>query len=182
MQRFFYTLILLLKFFIGCQIIYYILNFLSPFRWYWHVMLSVVLVVMLIRSRRVKLWSIRIQRTFMQNLNSREEMRQKSNPAYGRKLRGKELHIASLTLPLNTAWGGSTLSQLKIGSMDNVHVVAIADHDTPFTTIKVPSAGSLQPYVYLCAGWNVLVEIGIAEGINLDKPTRARKVGNEIQG
>ncbi len=124
-QRFFYTLVLLLKFFIGCQIIYYILNFLSPFRWYWHVMLSVVLVVMLIRSRRVKLWSIRIQRTFMQNLNSREEMRQKSNPAYGRKLRGKELHIASLTLPLNTAWGGSTLSQLKIGSMDNVHVVAI---------------------------------------------------------
>ena len=64
----------------------------------------------------------------------------------------------------------------------HVHVVAIADHDTPFTTIKVPSAGSLQPYVYLCAGWNVLVEIGIAEGINLDKPTRARKVGNEIQG
>lgn len=64
----------------------------------------------------------------------------------------------------------------------NVHVVAIADHDTPFTTIKVPSVGALQPYVYLCAGWNVLVEIGIAEGINLDKPTRARKVGNEIQG
>ena len=64
----------------------------------------------------------------------------------------------------------------------NVHVVAIADHDTQFTTIKVPSAGALQPYVYLCAGWNVLVEIGIAEGINLDKPTRARKVGNEIQG
>jgi len=62
----------------------------------------------------------------------------------------------------------------------NLHVVAIADRETPFTTIKVPSVGPLQPYVYLCAGWNVLVEIGMAEGINLDKPTRARKVGNEI--
>ncbi len=59
-------------------------------------------------------------------------------------------------------------------------VVAIADRDTPFPTIRVPQAGDLNQYVYLCAGWNVLVEIGIALGINLDKPERARKVGNEF--
>lgn len=61
-------------------------------------------------------------------------------------------------------------------------VVAIADHDTPFTTIKVPPAGALNPYVFLAAGWNLLVEIGIGTGINLDKPERARKVGNEFIG
>jgi glutamine---fructose-6-phosphate transaminase (isomerizing) len=61
-------------------------------------------------------------------------------------------------------------------------IVAIADRDTPFTTIKVPSAGVLNPYVYLCAGWNLLAEIGLALGINLDKPERARKVGNEFLG
>lgn len=59
-------------------------------------------------------------------------------------------------------------------------VVAIANRDTPFTTIRVPDAGELTPYVYLCAGWNLLVEIGLAIGINLDKPERARKVGNEF--
>jgi len=59
-------------------------------------------------------------------------------------------------------------------------VVAIADHDTPFTTIKVPPAGELNPYVFLSAGWNLLVEIGMGTGINLDKPERARKVGNEF--
>ena len=59
-------------------------------------------------------------------------------------------------------------------------VVAIADRDTPFDTIVVPQAGELAPYVYLCAGWNVLVEIGMMLGINLDKPERARKVGNEL--
>ena len=59
-------------------------------------------------------------------------------------------------------------------------VVAIADRDTPFTTIKVPTAGQLRQYVCLCAGWNVLVEIGLALGIDLDKPERARKVGNEL--
>lgn len=58
-------------------------------------------------------------------------------------------------------------------------VVAIADHDTPFPTIRVPNAGEMKPYVLLCAGWNLLVEIGLARGINLDKPERARKVGNE---
>jgi len=62
----------------------------------------------------------------------------------------------------------------------NVHVVAISPKQTPFTTILVPDAGDLQQYVDLCAGWNVLVEIGLALGINLDKPSRARKVGNEM--
>jgi glutamine---fructose-6-phosphate transaminase (isomerizing) len=59
-------------------------------------------------------------------------------------------------------------------------VVAIADRDTPFPTIKVPAAGGMSPYVYLCAGWNLLVEIGLSAGIDLDKPERARKVGNEV--
>jgi glutamine---fructose-6-phosphate transaminase (isomerizing) len=61
-------------------------------------------------------------------------------------------------------------------------IVAISDHETPFTTIRVPDAGALKPYVFLCAGWNLLVEIGLALGINLDKPERARKVGNEFIG
>ncbi|MCK4312594.1 MAG: sugar isomerase [Candidatus Cloacimonetes bacterium] len=61
-------------------------------------------------------------------------------------------------------------------------VVAIADRNTPFTTIRVPDAGEMNPYVYLSAGWNLLVEIGLALSINLDKPERARKVGNEFIG
>ena len=68
----------------------------------------------------------------------------------------------------------------KVFGGANVHVVAIAPEKTPFTTIVVPDAGEYQQYVDLCAGWNILVEIGIALGINLDKPERARKVGNEM--
>ncbi|HEV56939.1 MAG TPA: SIS domain-containing protein [Phycisphaerales bacterium] len=59
-------------------------------------------------------------------------------------------------------------------------VVAIANRQTPFTTLRVPDAGDMNPYLYLCAGWNVLVEIGLALGIDLDKPQRARKIGNEL--
>lgn len=61
-------------------------------------------------------------------------------------------------------------------------VVAISTKPTPFPTILVPDAGEMNPYVFLSAGWNLLVEIGITSGINLDKPERARKVGNEFIG
>lgn len=59
-------------------------------------------------------------------------------------------------------------------------VIAISTKPTPFPTILVPDAGEMNPYVFLSAGWNLLVEIGLALGINLDKPERARKVGNEF--
>ena len=61
-------------------------------------------------------------------------------------------------------------------------VIAIADRETSFPTICIPDAGHYRNYVELAAGWNVLVETGIALGINLDKPVRARKVGNEYLG
>ena len=61
----------------------------------------------------------------------------------------------------------------------NMNVIAISTHETSFPTIRIPDGGEYKEYVELAAGWNVLVEIGIALGIDLDKTTRARKVGNE---
>ncbi|MDZ7725171.1 MAG: sugar isomerase [candidate division KSB1 bacterium] len=63
-----------------------------------------------------------------------------------------------------------------------LNVVAVADRDTPFPTIKVPHVDEFMPYIYLCAGWNLLVDIGLHLNIDLDKPERARKVGNEFTG
>jgi glucosamine--fructose-6-phosphate aminotransferase (isomerizing) len=61
-------------------------------------------------------------------------------------------------------------------------VFAVAARDTIFPTIRVKELGDLSTYAYLAAGWNILVEVGISLGINLDKPVRARKVGNEFVG
>jgi len=61
-------------------------------------------------------------------------------------------------------------------------VVAIADRDTPLPTIRIPRVEYGAAYLQLAAGWNLLVEIGLHLGINLDKPVRARKVGNEVAG
>lgn len=61
-------------------------------------------------------------------------------------------------------------------------IIAISDHKTPFPTIIIPDGGKYREYVELAAGWNILVETGIKLGIDLDKPERARKVGNEYIG
>jgi glucosamine--fructose-6-phosphate aminotransferase (isomerizing) len=63
-----------------------------------------------------------------------------------------------------------------------LEVMAISTRQTGFPTMVIPDAGPFQSYVELAAGWNLLVEIGIAAGIDLDKAERARKVGNLFQG
>ena len=59
-------------------------------------------------------------------------------------------------------------------------VLAIADRPTPFPTLQIPAGGVFSEYLQLAAGWNLMVEVGLAAGVNLDKPVRARKVGNEF--
>ena len=59
-------------------------------------------------------------------------------------------------------------------------VIAIASRPTLFPTIQIPDAGDLASFVQLAAGWNLLVEAGLQLNINIDKPQRARKVGNEF--
>lgn len=60
-----------------------------------------------------------------------------------------------------------------------MNIIAVSAKKTMFPTIIIPDGGEYAEYVQLAAGWNILVETGISLGINLDKPTRARKVGNE---
>lgn len=61
-----------------------------------------------------------------------------------------------------------------------VKVVALSSQTTPFTTLHTPTLDGFSPYLSLMAGWNLLVQIGQHLGVNLDKPARARKIGNAI--
>lgn len=61
-------------------------------------------------------------------------------------------------------------------------VIAVSTRPTIFPTIQIPDAGDLSCFVQLAAGWNLLVEAGLQLNINIDKPERARKVGNEFVG
>ncbi|VAX39291.1 sugar isomerase (SIS) [hydrothermal vent metagenome] len=61
-------------------------------------------------------------------------------------------------------------------------IIAISSRATRFPTIQIPDAGDLNPFVQMAAGWNLMVDVGLKLGINIDKPERARKVGNEFAG
>jgi len=61
-----------------------------------------------------------------------------------------------------------------------LNVIAINSKDTIFPTIQIPELENFNSYIQLAAGWNVLVEVGLKLNINLDKPKRARKVGNSF--
>ena len=60
-----------------------------------------------------------------------------------------------------------------------MNIIAVSSKETMFPTIIIPDGGQYAEDVQLAAGWNILVETGISLGIDLDKPVRARKVGNE---
>ncbi len=59
-------------------------------------------------------------------------------------------------------------------------VIAVAEEETALPTIRIPRVEGYQTVLQLLAGWNILVQVGIALGINLDKAERARKIGNEF--
>jgi glutamine---fructose-6-phosphate transaminase (isomerizing) len=61
-------------------------------------------------------------------------------------------------------------------------VIAVAAEETALPTIRIPQIAGYETVLQLLAGWNILVQVGIALGINLDKAQRARKVGNEFVG
>lgn len=74
------------------------------------------------------------------------------------------------------------LAKLKEVLVDGVglSVIAVSSQETIFPTIKIPHVEGYDSVLQLLAGWNILVSVGVALGINLDKPQRARKIGNEF--
>lgn len=60
-------------------------------------------------------------------------------------------------------------------------VVAISTRKTIFPTIIIPEYGDFTNYIEIAAGWNLLVEVGINTGIDVDKTLRARKVGHKFK-
>ncbi len=76
----------------------------------------------------------------------------------------------------------SEIKKIKELLVDGVgmKVFAIAHEETAFPTVKIPQIVGYETILQLLAGWNLLASAGIAAGINVDKPERARKIGNEF--
>jgi glutamine---fructose-6-phosphate transaminase (isomerizing) len=59
-----------------------------------------------------------------------------------------------------------------------VNVIAISERQTVFPTVLVPEAPGFECYIQMAATWNLLVKAGLLLGLDMDHPTRVKKVGN----
>lgn len=109
--------------------VYYVFDFLSPLWWPWHVAAALLAVLLMVVSRRVKWTSIKMERTFLQNLRSREVMARHAAgsgaPGYAGRLNSRNIHIASLDVPEQSLWAGKRLGELGFSHTDGVMVAAI---------------------------------------------------------
>ena len=131
-QRALLRLTLVVRFGVAVAPTYYVLNFLSPLWWPWHVAAAVVLVSLMVASKRVKFVSIRLERTFLQNLRLREvkaRSEQAGEPGYAGRLNSRNIHIASLDVPECSLWAGRRLKELGFSRADGVMVAAIVRGD-----------------------------------------------------
>ena len=89
---------------------------------------AVLLVIVMILSRQLKRQSIMIERTFFQNLRSRDmraEYLGEKKPEYAGRLLSRDLHLTDYEIPGESAWAGKTLAELNFGKRYGVHVVSI---------------------------------------------------------
>ena len=113
---------------IAVGFVFYICNALTNFSKALIISICLVLVAMMILSRRLKRRSIRLERMFVLNLRSRDieaEVHGHRRPLYEGRLLDRDIHIADFEVPLDSKWSGKTLKQLALGSQYGVLVSSI---------------------------------------------------------
>ena len=119
---------ILVRVVIAVAFIFYICHYLSQLSSAIIITIGLIAVAMIIVSRSVKQRSIKLERLFITNLRSREieaQVHGKKRPLYEGRLLDRDVHIAELSIPMNSQWMGSTLKQLNLGNKYGVHVSSI---------------------------------------------------------
>lgn len=113
---------------IAAGIIAYVLARLSALPLVVHLGSAIVILYIMVQSRRVKWVSIRMERTFLQNLRSREvhaRHAERGTPGYAGRLESRGLHLARIAVPLHSPWAGQTLGELLLPQRYGAVVAAI---------------------------------------------------------
>ena len=113
---------------IALAFVFFVCNKVTDFSNAIVICLGMVFVVIIVMSRWIKHRSITLERTFVQNLRSRDIMAQvsgKRKPLFEGRLLDRDIHIADFEVPVGSHWSGKTLKQLALGKKYGVHVSSI---------------------------------------------------------
>ncbi len=120
--------VILLRIIFGIGFVVYIVEYLFQTSTALVVGIALVLVVLMIFSRFLKKQSIGLERTFVQNLRSKDVHKVylgEKRPEYAGRLLDRDLHLSDFTVPADSLWGGKTLKELDLGKKYGVHVASI---------------------------------------------------------
>ena len=120
--------VILLRIILGIGFVVYIVEYLFQTSTALVVGIALVLVVLMIFSRFLKKQSIGLERTFVQNLRSKDVHKVylgEKRPEYAGRLLDRDLHLSDFTVPADSLWGGKTLKELDLGKKYGVHVASI---------------------------------------------------------
>ena len=128
MNRLPLTFTVLARIAIAVAFLFYICNYLARFANAIVITLALTAIALMILSRGVKQRSIRLERLFIKNLNSREiqaEVTGKRKPRFEGHLLDRDIHISEFTVPENSSWAGQSLGQIEFRNRFGVHVSSI---------------------------------------------------------
>ena len=120
--------VILLRIILGIGFIVYIVEHLFQASTALVVGISLVVVLGMIFSRFLKKQSIGLERTFVQNLRSKDARKTylgERQPEYAGRLLDRDLHLSDFHIPADSLWGGKTLKELDLGKKYGVHVASI---------------------------------------------------------
>lgn len=120
--------VILLRVVIATAFVMYVIEFLFRASAALIVGIALLLVVGMIFSRYLKRRSIGLERTFVQNLRSKDMHKEyigEKRPGYENSLLDRNLHLSDFSVPADSLWAGKTLQELDLGQKYNVHVASI---------------------------------------------------------
>ena len=120
--------VILLRIVIAISFVVYIIKDLYQASVALVVAIAIVVVTGMIVSRFLKKQSIVLERTFVQNLRSkdmRQEFLGEKRPEYAGSLLDRDIHLSDFVIPADSLWAGRTLRELDLGKKYGVHVVSI---------------------------------------------------------
>lgn len=113
---------------IAASFLFYICNYLARFANAIVITLALVVIALMILSRSLKHRSIRLERMFIQNLNSRDiaaEVHGNRRPLFEGHLLDRDIHISDFDIPEDSEWSGQSLADLQLRQLYGVHVSSI---------------------------------------------------------
>ncbi len=98
---------------------------------HWGSALGIIIVVavmfVIISSRKLKQQSIRLEKTFTNNLNLREQQAdaRSTRLKFAGRLIERDVHLSDFAIPIGVPWAGQTLAKLNLGQKFGIHVVSV---------------------------------------------------------